>query len=117
MLNKDKIVTKDALSKVSRHFFKDFKMNYHRFTGYVHESLVTLLKFFETCPSDTAKSFFAFNMSVLCETLAMEQFKLALIVTKDRAFVTQDGLDRFTDELLIANEFNKVLYFNTFPSF
>ena len=72
MVKKDKIVTKDALSKVSRHFFKDFKMNYRRYSSYVHDSLVTLLKFFETCPSDTVKSFFAFNTSVLCETLAME---------------------------------------------
>jgi hypothetical protein len=72
MVKKEKIVAKDALSKVSRHFFKDFKMNYRRFTGFVHETLLTLLKFFETCPSDTVKSFFAFNTCVLCETLAME---------------------------------------------
>lgn len=26
----DKIVTKDALSKVSRNFYKEFKMNYNR---------------------------------------------------------------------------------------
>jgi len=31
--------------------------------------------------------------------------------------VTQEGLDRFTDELLVASEFSKILYFNTFPTF
>jgi hypothetical protein len=72
MVDKNKIITKDALSKVSRHFYKEFKMNYKRYSFQVHDSMVTLLRFFETCPVDTVKSFFAFNMSVLCETLAME---------------------------------------------
>ena len=31
--------------------------------------------------------------------------------------MTQEGFDRFTDELLIVSDINKVLYFNNFPTF
>lgn len=118
MTDSSKIITKDALSKVSRHFYKEFKMNYRRFSYSVGETLLTLLKFFETAPSDTVKSFFQFNMIILCENLAMEQFKLALLVTKDyRMFITQRGMDKFTEELELVNQVNKVLFFNNFPNF
>jgi hypothetical protein len=118
MTDKSKIITKDALSKVSRHFYKELKMNYRRAALPIGETLLTLLKFFETCPSDTVKTFFQFNMIVLCENIAMEQFKLALLVTKDyRMFVTQRGMDKFTEELEFVNQINKVLFFNSFPNF
>ena len=40
--------------------------------------MVTLLKFFETGLTETVRSYFQFNLIILCETLAQEQFKLAL---------------------------------------
>lgn len=80
----DQIITKDALSKVSRHFFKEIKMNYRHFGDQLCETLFTLKKFFEASLFDTVRTFFEFNFVILCETLATEQFKLALTVTKER---------------------------------
>lgn len=116
MLNEQQIA-KDALSKVSRNFFKEFKMNYHRYRDHLRSSLETLIKFFSASFNDTVRSFFLFNVIILCETIAKEQLNLALLVTKDRVFVTQQGIDKFTDELLFANEISKVLFHNQFPSF
>lgn len=113
----DKIITKDALSKVSRHFYKEVKMNYRNFDFKLKDHFFSLLHFFESCPSTTVKTFFNFNMIILCETIATEQMKLAMCATNERAFVTQAGLDKFTNELLIANEINKVLFHNTFATF
>jgi hypothetical protein len=114
----DKIVTKDALSKVSRNFYKEFKMNYNRLScSTVTYCMVTLLKFFETGLTETVRSYFQFNLIILCETLAQEQFKLALQVTKERQFVTQQGMNKFTEELAMVNELNKVLFHNSFLNF
>jgi hypothetical protein len=68
----DKIVTKDGLSKVSRHFYKEVKMNYRKFDFHLKEHLFILLRFFETNPSVTVRTFFNFNMIILCETIATE---------------------------------------------
>ncbi len=43
--------------------------------------------------------------------------KLAMCANNERAFVTQPGFDKFTNELLIVNEINKVLFHNTFATF
>jgi hypothetical protein len=68
----DKIITKDALSKVSRHFYKEFKMNYRNFDFKMKDHMFTLLHFFESNPSPTVKTFFNFNMIILCETIGTE---------------------------------------------
>ena len=66
------IITKDALSKVSRSFFKEFKMNYRRYPEEIFPFISTLLKFFDCSPLETVKTFFVFNVIILCETLAVE---------------------------------------------
>jgi len=68
----DKIITKDALSKVSRHFYKEVKMNYRNFDYKLKDHFFSLLHFFESCPSTTVRTFFNFNMIILCETIATE---------------------------------------------
>jgi len=83
------LITKDALSKVSRNFFKEFKMNYRTHYPDIFGMLTTILKFFELSYSDTIRSFMQFMLANLCETLAEEQFKLALIVFKEKNFVSQ----------------------------
>ena len=83
------LITKDALSKVSRNFFKEFKMNYRANFDDVFGMLRTVLKFFQQSASDTIKSFMQFMLANLCETLAEEQFNLALIIFKEKNFVGQ----------------------------
>lgn len=68
----DKIITKDALSKVSRHFYKEVKMNYRNFDYKLKNHMFSLLHFFEANSSQTVRTFFNFNMIILCETIATE---------------------------------------------
>jgi hypothetical protein len=82
------VVTKDGLSKVSRHFYKEIKMNYRKHDSRLRVHLSTLLRFFETNPSITVRTFFNFNMVVLCETIATEQMKLAMCANNERVFLT-----------------------------
>jgi hypothetical protein len=84
----DQLITKDALSKVSRSFFKEFKMNFRRFPFSTHLIVTTIMKFFEYSPSDTVRTFVIFNVIILCETLAAEQFNMAVTVSREKNFMT-----------------------------
>jgi hypothetical protein len=85
-------------------------MRYRQYPQDVFSILNTLMRFFECAPCETTKTFYRFNVIVLCDALAHEQFTLALVDTKERNFMTQGGLDRITENLTLANEFNKVLF-------
>jgi hypothetical protein len=43
--------------------------------------------------------------------------KLAMCANNERGFLQQVGFDKFSNELRIANEINKVLFHNTFYTF
>lgn len=89
-------------------------MNYRGHYDNIYGILTTILKFFQQSHSDTIRSFMQFMLANLCETLAEEQFKLALIVFKERNFVCQSQFDRFIHELQIVNHLIKFLFHNDF---
>lgn len=59
------------MSKVSRNFFKEFKMNYRNFED-VNKMFNVIIKFFEQSQSQTIRTFIEFNLTNLCESLAQE---------------------------------------------
>ena len=62
-------------------------MNYRVFPE-IYEMLTTVHKFFEQSHSETIRTFMRFNLTKMCETLADEQFKLAVCVFNEKNFVT-----------------------------
>lgn len=68
----DQTISKDALSKVTKNFFKEFKMDYrmHCEHGHFVNVLRTMYHFYEGHKSETVRSFFQFMIAITCERLA-----------------------------------------------
>eukprot|EP00347_Sterkiella_histriomuscorum_P007334 403349349 len=101
---------KDALSKVSKNFFKEFKMNYRKYDN-VYEMFKTIYKFFELPQNQTIRTFIEFTLINLSEQLSEEQFNLALIIFREKNFVSQENLDKFVFEIQKCNDLIKFLFF------
>lgn len=78
-------VPKDALSRVSKHFFKELKMNYRQL-DHLFPTLTTLFYFFDSTENETVKSFFQFNLVNVCEQISEEHFKFISSIIKERNF-------------------------------
>ncbi|CDW79194.1 UNKNOWN [Stylonychia lemnae] len=98
------------INNLAQNFFKEFKMNYRNVAS-VYKIFNVIHKFFETTQNQTIRTFIEFNLVNLCDTLAQEQFKMALHIFNEKNFVSQTNVDKFTNELLKINDFIKFLFF------
>jgi len=87
-------ISKDALSKVSKNFFKEVKMNYRSIPA-IQDIFVPLFKFFEGHQSDTVKSFFHFMVCITFDRLTDEHGKFVYTLIKDRQFTEKENLAKF----------------------
>ena len=122
--------SKDALSKVSKQFFKDLKLNY-RFIEDLGQVLRTIMKIFEaqdilmqsghSCYSQNVKSeqmvvdqrinlsFIQFMMMNLCDRLSEEHQKFMFSLVSRKNYSQSETVDKFKSELLRMNELSSVL--------
>jgi len=120
----DFTVSKDALSKVTKNFFKEFKMDYRRYSesnSFV-KILSTMHYFFEGHKSETVRSFFQFMIAITCERLGDEHCQFVFTIVRERTFTDKNMLQKFQVELRTFNAFMTVLFhldypYSRFPAF
>jgi hypothetical protein len=100
-------VTKDAMSKVSKTFFKELKMNYRN--NKYSQTLISVHRFFEW-HNETVRSFMQFQIMITCEKLAEEHGNFVYTILKDKTFTDTETLQKFQRELNVFNEFITVLF-------
>lgn len=83
-------ISKDALSKVSKTFFKELKMHYRKLgdNGFV-EVLTSLSSFYMGHESQTVGSFWQFMVAITCERITDEHAHFVFTILKDRSFTEQ----------------------------
>jgi len=82
------MVAKDGLSKVSKNFFKDLKLNYRR--PEFAQTLIDVHRFFEW-HDESVRSFIHFQIMITCENLIEEHANFTYTVLRDRAFGEKEG--------------------------
>ena len=82
-------ISKDALSKVSKSFFKELKMHYRKLGVSFNQILTSLTCFFVGHESQTVASFWQFNVIITCERIADEHAHFVFTILKDRTFTDQ----------------------------
>lgn len=103
-------ISKDSLSKVSKTFFKELKMNYRQLQADFASILCDMSAFFLGHESITVASFWQFMVAVTIERVADEHAHFIFTILKDRTFTDQASLQKFQAELLIFNEFMWALF-------
>ena len=103
-------ISKDSLSKVSKTFFKDLKMNYRALQADFASILCDMSAFFLGHESITVASFWQFMVAVTVDRVADEHAHFIFTILKDRTFTDQASLQKFQAELLVFNEFMWVLF-------
>lgn len=88
-------ISKDALSKVSKTFFKELKMHYRRLGPGFTTMLTNLCNFFGGHESQTVASFWQFMIMNVCERIADEHASFVFTILKDRLFTEQAQLKKF----------------------
>ena len=79
-------ISKDALSKVTKTFFKELKMNYRRLGAKFVTTLTSLSNFFGGHESQTVASFWQFMTMNVCEKITDEHALFVFTILKDRLF-------------------------------
>lgn len=82
-------ISKDALSKVSKTFFKELKMHYRKLGTNFTTVLASLSNLFVGHESQTVASFWQFMVAVTCERIADEHAHFVFTILKDRSFTDQ----------------------------
>mmetsp|Transcript_33098 Transcript_33098/g.43591 ORF Transcript_33098/g.43591 Transcript_33098/m.43591 type:complete len:131 (+) Transcript_33098:798-1190(+) len=85
-------ISKDALSKVSKTFFKELKMNYRKLATNFVTVLTSLSNFFGGHESQTVASFWQFMVMNVCERVADEHAHFVFTILKDRLFTDKATL-------------------------
>ena len=85
-------ISKDALSKVSKTFFKEVKMNYRKLGANFTKIFVNLSNLFSGHESQTVASFWQFMVATTCERVADEHAHFMFTILKDRLFTEIDQL-------------------------
>lgn len=79
-------ISKDALSKVSKTFFKELKMHYRKLGPTFALTLINLSNFFVGHESQTVASFWQFMVMTVCERITDEHAHFVFTILKDRLF-------------------------------